>query len=264
MSHLSSVFTAYIPHIIMAVVIGFVGWLIAYFCKRLTLRAVEKTKNKTITLFLANVVYTVLILITVVIMLGRLGVPTSSLVAILGASSLAIGLSLRGFLSNLASGLLIIFLRPFKLNDYIEVGTEAGTVTEINLFMTRLTTITNEALFMPNSKVINDFILNKTYFKLKRLDLSIGISYDADINVAKSAVYDVVAKSHYTLSEPAPLVAVDQLADSAINLTVRVWVETDHALAARFELQQMIKQALDQQKISIPYPQMDISIKHES
>ncbi len=262
MINLNKIINTYLIHIITAFALAGLTWLVAYFCKKIMLKAVKHTKNKTVTKFLGNFIYTVVIMIGGVIVLSQLGIPTSTLVAIVGASSLAIGLSLRSFLSNLAAGMLIVFLRPFKINDFIQIGTEAGSVVEINLFITQLTTVNHEALFIPNNKVLNDFILNKTYYETKRLDLNIGISYDANIDKAKAVILQCLRENNDVHTEPEPTVGVGQLGDSAVNLTIRVWVDTDKAVKLKFELQQLVKNILDINNIAIPYPQLDVTVKN--
>ncbi len=261
MQEIKMMLISYMPMVFMACVILVIGLVLAYMAKKMTLKATQKISNRAMANFLSRLVHIIVIVLTIIIVLSRLGVPTTSLVAVLGAASLAIGLSLKNFLANLAAGFLIIFLRPFKIGDFIEVGSKAGTVSDINLFMTHLNTTANEALFFPNNKIINDFIINKSFHDHKRLDLFIGIAYDADLKQAKQLI-DECLKSHLNVqAQPAPLVVVNELADSAVILLVRFWCRVDQALSTKFALLEDIKSTLDENNINIPYPQLDVHLQ---
>jgi len=255
---------AYLPNVLAAVILFIIGIIIARFLKKRSLRWINNRANRVVQSFIINFIYIVTLILFGIIVLSKLGVPTASLITLLGAAGLAIGLALKDFLSNVAAGFIIIFLRPFKVGDYINITGKIGMVTDVNLFVVQLKTASNEALFVPNNAVINGGATNFSYYPLRRLDLTIGISYDASIEKAKLILKQLLTENKMAHDTPEPVVAVQKLADSAVELTVRVWVNKENYLLAKFELLEAIKRKFDEQEIGIPFPQTDVHLKCEN
>jgi small conductance mechanosensitive channel len=178
----------------------------------------------------------------------------------LGAASLAIGFALKDFLSNIAAGFVLIFLRPFKVGDYINVQSATGTVTEINLFMTVLNTQNNEALFIPNNQVVTNCVTNYTHNTIRRLDIPVGIDYNADIKKVREILLQEMTANQQTQSDPPPMVAVQNLGDNSIQLIARLWVDKDYYTQIKFDLLEQFKISLDAANITIPFPQLTVHL----
>jgi len=205
--------------------------------------------------FLATLSKYVTIIVTILIVLDQFGVETTSLIALLGAAGLAIGLALQGTLSNVAAGVMILFLRPFKIGHYIEAGGQGGTVKAVSLFTTELATPDNVQITLPNSQVWGSAIKNYSAHPTRRVDLLIGIAYEDDITHAMSVI-EALAKSDPRIkTDPAAVLAVGDLADSSVNLIVRVWVDVADYWGVKWDLTKQIKETFDKEGISIPYPQ---------
>jgi small conductance mechanosensitive channel len=257
----SDLLTHYVLQGILAIVILLLGLKVAKFFSNLTEKAFAKRKiDKAVAGFISNIVYALVFAATVLMALSQVGIETTSFVAILGAAGLAVGLALQGSLSNFASGVLIIILRPFKSGDYIEAGGQAGSVERIEIFATELRTPDNKTIIMPNSAIMGGAIVNYSRQKTRRIDLVIGVSYDTDLRQAKEVLKSVLDKEVRILKEPAYTVAVQALADSSVNFVVRPWVNTVDYWQTYFSLGENIKIALDEANITIPYPQMDVHL----
>jgi len=224
------------------------------FGKVLTKRKLDST----IVDFVSNMVRYAIVAFVIIAALGQIGVETTSFVAIIGAAGLAVGLALQGSLSNFASGVLIIALRPFKAGEYIEAAGTAGVVESVQIFSTTLTTADNKYVVVPNSSILSGNIINYSRKPTRRIDLVIGVSYSADLAKTKAVLEAVLAANEKVLPTPAPQVAVAELADSSVNLVVRPWVNGGDYWPVRFELMEAIKNGLDEAGIEIPFPQMDI------
>ncbi|MFQ6370171.1 mechanosensitive ion channel family protein [Shewanella sp. YIC-542] len=248
--------------ILLALVIFFVGKYFSGVAKKVTERLLDNRKvDKTVSSFVANLVWAVVFTFTVIATLGQVGIQTASLVAVLGAAGLAVGLALQGSLSNFAAGVLLVMFRPCRVGDYIEAGGVAGTVDEITIFATRLKSPDNKVITVPNSAIMNGSIVNYSAMENRRLDLTIGVSYDADIRKTKQLLSDILENNDKVLKDPAYTVGLAALADSSVNFAVRPWVKVGDYWPAHFELMEQIKLALDENGIGIPYPQMDVHIK---
>lgn len=254
-------FSQHMPNIISALVILIVGILIAYLARSVIRRCIRIENNKMLKSFSANLIFGLILLLTLITTLSKLGVPTASLVAIMGATGLAIGLALKDFLSNIAAGFMIVFLKPFRVGHYISVNGSAGTIIDINLFMTQLKTSSNECLFIPNNKVITNAITNQSYYNTRRMDLVIGIDYSADLKQAKDIIATTLIDNILTLKNPAPFIAVQELADSSVNLLVRFWVESSNLSAAKSEILETLKTQLTAAGIDLPFPQLAVHIE---
>ena len=216
--------------------------------------------DNTLISFLANVLYYVSVAIVIVISLGNLGIPTTTIVAVLGAATLAVGLALQDSLGNLAAGVMIILLRPYRLGDFVEVNGENGYVSDIQIFHTTLTTRDNKTVFIPNSDVMSSNITNYSKTDLVRLDLTYGIGYNDDILKAKRILEEIVHGESRVAVDPAPVVAVKELGDSSVNLAVRPYVYVRDMVPVSFAITEQVKLRFDAEGISIPFPQRDVHL----
>ena len=252
---------AYGLQIIGAILIFVVGRWIAKLLKGVVRRLLEKTKtDPTLVLFVANLTYAALMVFIVIAVLGKLGVQTGSFIAVIGAAGLAVGLALQGSLANFAAGVLLLIFRPFKADDLIEAGGVLGIVEEIGIFTTKLKTLDNKSVIIPNAKVTNDNITNYSAKPIRRVDLVIGVGYDADLKKTRDVISEVLAAHELVLDDPAPTVAVSELADSSVNLVVRPWTKTENYWDVYFDTTQAVKERLDAEGIVIPFPQRDIHL----
>ncbi|HRP75605.1 MAG TPA: mechanosensitive ion channel [Rhodocyclaceae bacterium] len=213
--------------------------------------------------FLGNIVNVVLLVVVIIAALDSLGVPTTSMLAVFGAAGLAVALALKDSLGNLASGVMLITIRPFRVGDFIEAGGISGVPEEIRIFSTVMRTPDNRQIIVPNGQIANGVIINYNAKPTRRLDLVFGISYDDDIRKAKAIIERIIGENERILKDPAPLVAVGELADSSVNINVRPWVNTEDFWTVRAELLENIKIAFDAEGITIPFPQRDVHI-HET
>jgi small conductance mechanosensitive channel len=247
---------------IFAVIIFFLGRYFANVAKNVTTKLLTKRKvDQTVVSFVANLIWTLVFVFAIIATLGQMGVQTASLVALIGAAGLAVGLALQGSLSNFASGVLMVIFRPCRVGDYVEAAGIAGVVDEISIFSTKLKTGDNKLIIAPNSAMMNGTIVNYSALDKRRIDLVIGVSYSADIALTKKVITDVLDAHTSVLKDPAYTVALSELANSSINFVVRPWVNTADYWPVRFELLEQIKIALDDANIEIPFPQMDVHVK---
>jgi len=252
--------------VVGAILILIIGWWIAGRSRAWAQLALEKTGrvDAMLTGFLAAAVrYTVLIL-TVLAVLDRFGVETTSFVAILGATGIAIGLALQGTLSNVAAGVMILLLRPFKVGDFIEGAGHSGTVKEVSLFVTHIATPDNVAIILPNTQLWNTAIKNFSFHATRRLDLVFGIGYDDDIDKAMEILKEMIAADERCHGDPEPLIAVGELADSSVNLLVHIWCASGDYWALKCDFVKAVKQRFDTEDISFPFPQRDVHLYDES
>lgn len=214
--------------------------------------------DETLVKFLVNLSRALLMTFVVVAAINQLGVETTSFIAILGAAGLAVGFALQGSLSNFASGVMLIIFRPFKVGDYVEAGGQSGSVEEISIFTTVMKTPDNRKVIVPNGSITSSSITNYSAMDTRRVDLVFGIGYDDDIKKAKETLERLVAEDERILKDPAPNVAVSELADSSVNFVVRPWVKTGDYWGVYFDLTERVKLTFDELGISIPYPQQDV------
>ena len=253
--------TVYGLKVIAAIVVFIVGRWIAKGLTGLAEKIMNKRKvDPTIVSFVANMTYIALLVFVVLAALGQLGIQTTSFIAVIGAAGLAIGLALQGSLSNFAAGFLMIIFRPFKVGDYIEGAGVAGTVETIHIFTTQLLTPDNKTVIIPNASLTAGNITNYTAKGTRRVDLLFGIGYGDDIDKAKKIMADILAKDERIFKNPAPKIALVELADSSVNFVVRPWVKADDYWDVYFELNENIKKSFDAEGISIPFPQRDVHV----
>lgn len=246
---------------VIALIVGFwlVGRLTRLMEKVLEKKGIDLSLQKFITR-LVSVGLKVLVLISVA---GLVGIPTTSFVAVIGAAGLAVGLALQGSLSNFAGGVLILFLKPFKVGDFIDGAGHSGTVEEISMFYTYMATPKNQAVIIPNAQLSNDSIVNYSMKPIRRLDLVFGIDYNDDINKAKEILNNVISSETRILEEPAYMIAVDTLGDSSVNLITRVWCKNEDYWDLNYHLTEKVKKEFDLNDISFPFPQRDLHIIKE-
>lgn len=247
--------------VVLALAVVIIGRLLAKWAVRIVKRSMVKAKmEETMVTFLGNVTYYTLLLILFVLALGIVGFPTSSLVAILGAATLAIGFALQDFIANLASGVTIVALRPFRVGDYVETADEDGFVTDIRLFHTTLTTRDNKLIFLPNKDVIGGNITNYSDTPFIRLDLVFGIGYGDDLLKAKRILEDIITAEDRIAMDPPAVVAVKELGDNSVNLTALPYVAVKDAPNVSFAVTEQVKLRFDAEGISIPFPQRDVHL----
>lgn len=241
--------------ILSAIVVLWVGlWIIKKVVRLLKKVLNSQSMDKGLQGFVLSLASIGLKVLLGIVVLGQLGIATTSFVAILGAAGLAVGLALQGSLANFAGGALILFFKPFKIGDLIETQGYTGTVQDIQIFVTTLLTPENKTVIVPNGELSNGNIVNYTEAGKLRVDLTVGISYDADIKKAKEIALNVMNNQNNVLSDPAPSVNVSELADSSVNLAIRPWTTPEHYWDVYFETLEKIKYAFDQDSIDIPYP----------
>ncbi len=249
--------------IAIAVAIFIIGKILARMISNLARKAMQRAGTDTMLVnFLGNIIYTVLLIAVLLAAVDSLGVNVTSLMAILGAAGLAVGLALKDSLSNFAAGVMIIIFRPFNIGDFITAGGCSGVVDEIGIFVTLMHTGDNQRIIVPNSAILGGNIVNTSAMPTRRIDLIIGIGYDDNIGQARDIIMAIVEADERILKDPEPAVVVGELGDSSVNLNVRPWVNSGDYWPVRADLLEGIKVKLDEAGISIPYPQQDVHM-HE-
>lgn len=239
-----------------ALVVLIVGWILAGGISGLVRRRVNRHPriDRTLGNFAASMVRWIILLIVLVAVLGIFGIEATSLVAMLGAATLAIGLALQGTLSDLAAGFMLILFRPYKLGQYVDVAGTSGTVVDLNLFFTELATPDNVQIIVPNGQAWGAIIQNYSHHDTRRVDLVFGIDYGDDAGKAMQIILDQVAADSRVLQDPEPWVRVTNLGDSSVDLTTRIWCSAEDYWDLKFQMTRNVKEAFDAQGISIPYP----------
>ncbi len=251
--------------IVYAIIILAVGFWGAKMLARLVKGLMERRElDQALTGFVGNLVKALIVTIAVIAALNQLGIHTTSLVAIVGAAGLAIGLALKDSLGNFAAGVMILLFRQFKAGDLIEAAGVLGVVESLNIFSTQLKTGDNKTIFVPNGKLIGDNITNYSTKPTRRVDLVIGVSYDADLSHVKSVLADILAREDRILKDPEPTIGVLELADNSVNFAVRPWVNAADYWGVYFDLHAEVKSRFDAEGIGIPYPQRDVHLYQAS
>ncbi|QLD32286.1 mechanosensitive ion channel family protein [Mannheimia varigena] len=249
--------------ILLAIAIFVIGKFLARVISTLLGKAALKsTKDEMLQSFISSISYFLLLLIVVIAGLSQLGINTSSLVALIGAAGLAIGLSLQNSLQNFAAGVMLLIFKPFRKGDLIETGGMTGVVEQMGLLVLELRTGDNKTVLLPNGKVFSDSIVNYSNNPTRRIDFTFDISYDSNIKEAKEIIERILETNEYVLKEPKPVVAVGALAANSVQLVVRPWVQTPNYWAAYWEITEQIKLAFDNAGVEIPYNQMELHIKN--
>jgi len=248
-------------NLVTALVIFFVGkWIVGMVIKGL-MKAMQKGDlDITLRRFIGNLARTLLMLFVVIAAINALGVQTASLIALVGAAGLAVGLALQGSLANFAAGVLIVLFRPYKVGDWIEGGGVSGSVEEVQILTTVLKTGDNKRVIIPNSQIMGTTITNYSANDTRRVDLVVGVSYSDDLDKVRKELQDLVDADERILKDPAVTIAVSELADSSVNFVLRPWVNTADYWAVYFDLTERVKKRFDEVGISIPFPQRDVHI----
>jgi len=248
--------------VVGAILLLFGGWFVAGWIRRVLRRALARVQaiDKTVSSFLSNIAYYQVLVLVLVAVLAQFGVETASILAVLGTIGLAVGLALQGTLSNIAAGLMLLLLRPFKVGDYIDAEGLAGTVEEIGLFATQFTTYDGVFLSVPNGQIWSRSILNYSRLPTRRLDVTVGIAYEDDVDKAMSALLALLESEDRVLRDPEPQVLVTALADSSVNLNLRCWTAAGDYWALLFDLNKAAKETIEAAGCSIPFPQRDLHI----
>ncbi len=251
----------YGPKIIAAIAIFYIGKLFAKWLKSIVTKVMTKANVDPLIIgFSSSIAYMAMMAFVVMATLGQIGIQTTSFIAILGAAGLAIGLALQGSLANFAAGFLLIIFRPFKEGDVIEAAGVTGKVDVIQIFTTTLKTPDNKIIIIPNAKLGGDNIINYSAQATRRVDMVVGVSYDADLKEVRTILEDIVAKDERILKTPEHLIAVGELADNSVNFYVRVWVNSADYWNVYFDANETVKTRLDEAGIGIPYPQRDVHL----
>lgn len=246
-------------NITMALAIFIIGKFVVNLLTDLLVKILGKSKMDVILVdFVSSIFKAILLLFVLIAALDKLGVNTTSLIALLGAAGLAVGLALQSSLQNFAAGVMLIVFRPFKAGDYVEAGGTAGVVESISIFSSTLRTGDNKEVIVPNGKIYGDIITNYSKRDTRRIDMVVGVSYDDDIKKVSELIKQIVTADERVLADPAPVIAVSELADSSVNFVVRPWALTSDYWAVKWALTEQIKLQFDANDITIPYPQMDI------
>ncbi|WP_029037612.1 mechanosensitive ion channel family protein [Salinimicrobium xinjiangense] len=258
-------FLGFLPDLLGAILWLVIGWwliklIIGYIRKFFSNRGHDPALTK----FLVNLVNGILMVLLLISVVGMLGIETTSFIAILGAAGLAIGLALQGSLSNFAGGVLILLLKPFKLGDWIEVNGISGSVKDISMFYTKLNTFGNQLAIIPNGELSNENIINYTAEDKRRDAITIGISYESNIKLAKDTLMELLKEQENILEDPAPAVVVTELADSSVNLSVRFWAKNEFFWDCHWFTIEEAKTRLEAAGISIPFPQRDVHFFNHS
>lgn len=264
-SQLISLATSFGINLLVAVIIFFVGNWMTKKIVQIAEKIMERSKlDDTITNFLGNLLYGLLMVVVIMAALGKLGVNTTSFAAIIGAATLAIGLSLQDQLSNFAAGVLIVIFRPFNRGDFVDINGLQGTVRDISLMNTRLMTLNNHEVIIPNSEVTTNATTNFTSLPSRRVDIPVGIGYGGDIKLAKDEILKVAISHDDVFVDPAPVVNVVGLGDNSVDLELRVWTSNNTWLQVQSDLLEGIKYKLDENRIEIPFPQRTVHIVKEA
>ncbi|KAA1225911.1 small-conductance mechanosensitive channel MscS [Vibrio cholerae] len=257
----SDLLIQYGVNVISAILILFIGNLVVKGVAGSVAKVLKKKEmDKAVVDFIHGIVRYALFIIVLIAALSRIGVQTASVVAVIGAAGLAVGLALQGSLSNFAAGVLIVAFRPFKSGDYVEIGGVAGSVDSIQIFQTVLKSPDNKMVVVPNSAVIGGAITNYSRHETRRVDMVIGVSYKSDLQKTKRVLRETLEKDPRILKDPDITIGVLTLADSSINFVVRPWCKTEDYWKVYFDSMQAIKEALDANGIEIPFPQMDVHL----
>lgn len=253
--------------VLLAFIFFVIGVQIIKLIRMIVRRSLKRASADTgVTQFLDSFIKAALYILLLFMIASGFGLDATSVVALLGSAGVAIGLAIQGSLSNFAGGVLILLLKPFKVDDYIMIGdgAEQGTVKEIQLFYTKLATADNHVLIIPNGTLSNSIIVNVSMLEDRRLDIAVGIAYDADIRTAKEVLLKVMQQDEAVIKEKDCIVFVNELGDSSVNLNMRCWCRNEAYWEAKWRITESVKYALDEAGISIPFPQMDVHLEQIS
>ena len=246
---------------LVALIILIIGFkLINFFINRLKKGKIFNKLEKTTSSFLLSIISVLLKSIIIITCAGELGIPMTSIITLIGSIGLALGLALQGGLSNIAGGVLIMIFKPFKVGDYIDNGSNSGTVKEINIFNTVLSTYDNKMIVIPNGNLSNSVVINYSKYPDRMLDIPITVDYSSDLKLVKKVLNNIAENCPYRIENKDILIALKEHADSSLIFTFRIWVKNTDYWKARFELLEKIKEEFDKNNISTPFPQLDVHL----
>ena len=264
-NQLSELLSSFGISLFIALSILIIGRQVVKILIKVISTALERSNTEdTVRIFVTNLLNTLLMIVVFIAAINQLGIQTTSIIAVLGAAGLAIGLALQGSLSNFAAGILIVIYRPYKVGDYIQADNHLGTVNDIQIFSTVLKTPDNKLVVVPNGSIMNGSIVNFSNQDKRRVDIIASCSYEDDIDKVKSVLADILSKDDRILNEPKPRIAVSELADSSVNFIVRPWVKNSDYIDVYYSLLEEIKKRFDREGIAIPYPQTDVHIHNHT
>jgi len=250
-------------NLVAAAAIFVVGRWAAKLVHRLSLKAMRRGKvDPLLVKFLGNILYALLLAFVVLAAISQVGIQTTSLIAVIGAAGLAIGLALQGSLANFAAGVLVIIFRPYKIGDYVEAGGVAGVIEDVQIFTTELKTGDNRKIIVPNGQMMSGAITNVSAHDTRRVDLAVGVGYEADIDTVRRVLQGVVADDSRVLADPAPNIRMSAMGESSVTWIVRPWVSAGDYWDVHWEMTEEIKRRFDREGISIPFPQRDVHVYH--
>jgi len=253
-------------NILLAIVILLIGMWVAGKTSKMIAASSSKRPHLDATLFhfLGSIAYYVIMAFVIIAVLSRFGVQTASIIALLGAAGLAVGLALQGTLSNLAAGVMLLIFRPYKVGDFIDAAGKFGNVAKIDIFTTILETFDHQQIIIPNSKVWGEEIINHSHHAIRGVDMHFGIAYNENTDAARKVIDEVLAKHPHILKDPAPFVEVETLNDSSVDFIVRPFCKGEHYFDVLYSVPEQIKKALDANNIEIPFPHRKVIIVNES
>ena len=251
--------------LIVAPIIFIVGRIVARMIQKGLRRLLQAQEvDKILETFVCNLAYWTVMVFVIIATINQLGVQTTSLIAVMGAAGLAIGLALQGSLSNFAAGVLIVLFRPYRVGDWVEAAGISGSVEQVQILTTILKTGDNKQIIVPNAQIMDSIITNYSANDTRRVDMTIGVSYDDNLDKVRATLKELIDADTRILSEPEPVIAVSALADSSVNFTVRPWVKTGNYWGVMFDLTEAIKKRFDEDGISFPFPQQDVHLYNKS
>ncbi len=251
--------------IVWAIVIFIVGRIVARILSNGVAKMMTKSKvDETLVKFTKSMIYAALMIFVSLAAIGKLGIETTSFAAILAAAGLAIGFALQGTLGNFAAGFMLILFRPFKVGDFVEAGGVTGIIEEVQIFSTKMKSLDNKEITVPNGQIVGSTIVNYSAKETRRVDLVFGVSYNDDLKKVRIVLEDILNSDARILKNPAPTIGVLELADNSVNFAVRPWVKSDDYWPVLFDIQEAVKLRFDAEGISIPYPQQDVHIVNKT
>jgi len=252
---------AFIPTLLLAIIVFVVGFFLNKIILNIFSKGAEHSKlDQTVNKFLSSVIKIVVTSIVIIVVLSIIGIPMTSIITVLGTMGVAVGLALKDSLSNVAGGVILLINRTIKVGDYVEIGAYSGTVDEVSILFTKITTVDNKDVFIPNGTVSTSAITNYSMEGNRRVDLVFGISYNNDHKKAISVINSVLEKHPLVLNEPESFVRLGELGASSLNITVRAWAKNDDYWTVYFDLLEQVKEKFDEENIVIPYNQVDVHV----
>jgi small conductance mechanosensitive channel len=263
--HLPTLIT-WSTNILLAIVILLVGFWVAGKVNKMIAGISKKHTDLDATLFrfLGSIARYIIMAFVIIAVLNRFGVQTASIVALLGAAGLAVGLALQGAMSNLAAGVMLLIFRPYKVGDFIDAAGQFGNVTQIDLFTTILETFDHQQIIIPNSKIWGEQIVNHSHYDIRGVDMHFGVAYNENTDAARKVIDGVLANHPHILKDPAPFVEVEKLNDSSVDFLVRPFCKGEHYFDILYSVPELIKKALDENNIEIPFPHRKVIVVNES